>query len=251
MYKTILITGASSGIGKDLAESYAALGVTLILTGRDKDRLNETQKICRERGATVISKIIDVTDQKAMEKWITEVDQKNPVDLIIANAGIRALLNEPDLSEAIRVIDTNVNGVLNTIIPIIPLMKQRQKGHIAVVSSLAAYFGYPKRGPYGASKAAVKILCQAWRIELKPYNITVSTICPGFVKTPLTASINFKMPMMLDVSESSNRIIKGLSNKKTIIAYPFLSFLIARIIQCLPTQITDYLLTRSAKRVGN
>lgn len=250
MYNTILITGASSGIGKDLAESYAAPNMKLIIIGRDKNRLNETQKICEQKGATVISKIIDVTDQKAMEQWINEIDKMHPVDLIIANAGVRALLKEPDLNDSLKVINTNVNGVLNTLMPMIPLMKQRGKGHIAAVSSLGAYFVIPKRGTYSASKAAVNVLCGAWRLELEPYNISVSTICPGFIKTPLTASANFKMPMLMDVHESSKRIIKGLAKKKAIIAYPWQLLFIARMMQCLPVRISDSLVRAISKRIG-
>ena len=139
--------------------------------------------LCEGKGASVISKGIDVTDQIAMEKWIYEIDNTNPIDIVIANAGVRAMQKDPDREEYNRVLKTNIDGVLNTIWPLIQRMKERKAGHIAVLSSLAAYRGYPKRGAYCTSKAAIKMLCECWRIELEPDNITVSTICPGFTNT--------------------------------------------------------------------
>ncbi len=249
MYNTILITGASSGIGKALAEHYAAPHITLILVGRDKKRLQDSQELCEGKGATVVSKTIDVTDQSAMEKWINEIDKAHPIDLVIANAGVRAMQRDPDREEYNRVLKTNIDGVLNAVWPVMLRMKERKTGHIAVLSSLAAYRGFPKRGAYCASKAAIKMLCECWRIELEPYNIVVSTICPGFIKTPLTAGSKLKMPFIMEVDDAAKRIAKGLATKKAVIAFPTPVFLFVRFLQCLPVAISDYLVRRASRKV--
>src|SRR5260221_12245169 len=153
-YKTILITGASSGIGQALAEQYAQKGVTLILTGRDQDRLTEIQQICALKGAQVIAKVIDVRDHKAMHAWIKDMDSHHTIDLAVANAGI-GLGQRPDTWETTdEIIQTNLYGVLNTLLPLIPRMKERKSGHLAVMSSLAAFRSFPGHGPYSASKSA-------------------------------------------------------------------------------------------------
>lgn len=247
MYNCILITGASSGIGQSLAEYYAAPKITLIITGRDKERLQGVQKTCEAKGATVVAKVIDVTDQAAMEAWLHKIDEKHPVDLLIANAGVRANGSDPDRAEYDKVLKTNLDGVLNTVWPIMQRMKERKAGHIAVTSSLASYRGYPKRGAYCASKAAVKMLCECWRLELEPYNIAVSTICPGFVKTRLTAGAA-DLPLIMETEESAKRIAKGLAKKKAVIAYPLPVFLLVRLLQCLPVVVSDFFVRMAFKK---
>lgn len=247
MYKTILITGASSGIGKALAEFYAASSVTLILTGRDVDRLKETQKSCEAKGAKVITKAIDVTDQKGMDKWLNEVDKKHPLDLLIANAGVSSMGKAPDRSAFDRIMGTNFTGVLNTVWPVMQRMKERKAGHIAVVSSLTAYRGYPRRGPYCTSKAAVKMMCECWRIELEPFNVFLSTIFPGFIRTPLTDANKFKMPLLMEPEQAAEVIARGLVKKKAVIAFPWPLFFMVRMLQCLPVFISDWIVRRGSK----
>jgi short-subunit dehydrogenase len=247
MNNCILITGASSGIGRALSLYYASPNVTLILTGRDDNRLEEVATACTEKGANVIQKAIDVTDQKAMEEWLYEVDTKHPIDLLIANAGIRQQHNVPTRDDVTAVLKTNLDGVLNTAFPLIPLMKKRGRGHIAVVSSLAAFRAYPLRAAYTASKAAVKMFCESWRIELAPYNIAVSTICPGFIKTPLTAKNQHAMPMIMEADKAAEIIANGLAKKKAIIAFPWPMYFFLRMLQCMPTFLSDFLVRSSYK----
>jgi short-subunit dehydrogenase len=244
----ILITGASSGIGQALAEHYAAAGTTLILSGRDKKRLEAVGKVCKAKGSTVFTQVIDVKDQQAMEKWIHAMDDQYPVDLVIANAGIRAAQEDPDLAEIKDVFQTNVDGVLNTVHPLIIRMKQRRHGHIAVISSIASYRAFPHRGAYCASKAAVKMLCEAWRMELERFDVAVSTICPGFVKSRLTAGSKHPMPFIMGADDSAIRIAKGLAKKKAIIAYPLPVFLFVRMLQCLPVFLADFIIRMGYNR---
>ncbi len=249
MYKCILITGASSGIGKALAEHYASPSTTLLLTGRDEKRLEEVEKSCSAKGAVVVIKAIDVKDRVQMEKWLMEVDATHPIDLVIANAGVSSRSAFPDRDEMENVLKTNIDGVLNTILPLIPPMRDRRNGHLAVVSSLAAYKTFPGRGPYSASKAAIKMFCDDWRLSLEPFNIAVSTICPGFIKTPLTDRNAHPMPFLLEADESAHIITKGLAKKKAIIAFPTIPFIFMRFMQCLPVAVSDFFIRLGSKRV--
>ena len=146
MPKTIFITGASSGLGAALAEIYATPGVTLGLLGRDTDRLNQTAKICRDRGAAVVTGIIDITDQAVLQDWIAEFDRQYSVDLCIANAGVSAGTAGGDetLAQVKQIMDVNVNGVLHTIHPVLDAMRARGHGQIVLISSMAG-LGRPAR----------------------------------------------------------------------------------------------------------
>ena len=168
-FKTIVITGASSGIGEALALHYAGAGISLYLTGRDQARLDKVVKSCRDKGAQAEGKIIDVCDEAAMSRFLKTINDTAPVDLVIANAGISAGTGdgEPESAGQVRqIFNVNLNGVLNTIQPLIPAMVKRHRGHIAIMSSLAGYRGFPGAPAYCASKAAVKVYGEALRGSL-------------------------------------------------------------------------------------
>ena len=154
--KSILITGASSGLGKALALAYSQDRVTLYLTGRNTERLAEVVELCRSKGADVHFSAIDVVDAEALKIWILECDEKNPIDLVIANAGISNAGQTVSMAFNQKIFDVNLQGVLNTIHPIIPRMQSRQCGHIALMSSLSGFRGMARSPAYSASKAAVK-----------------------------------------------------------------------------------------------
>lgn len=240
--KTILITGASSGIGRALALSYAGDGVLLGLIGRDFARLSEIAKECEVKGALVKAVSIDVTDKEKMATFITQFHKSRPVDLIIANAGIsKGVLagdGDADTVEE-KVMAVNFQGVMNTIKPIIPLMQARKRGQIALMSSLASYRGYAGSAAYCASKAAVRIYGQALRVELEPDNVKVNVICPGFVQSRITAANNFKMPMLMESPKAARIIKKGLSRNISIIGFPFLMHLGAWFLGALPTGLVE------------
>ena len=156
-YKTILITGASSGLGKELAIQYANTGITLFLTARNKKRLLETVVSCETKGASVLSKDIDVKNKKELKDWILECDKLKNIDLIIANAGISAGTSNGTESEeqVYDIYETNILGVLNTIEPIIPVMQARKNGQIALISSMSSFIGMASCPAYSSSKACI------------------------------------------------------------------------------------------------
>ncbi|TVQ84251.1 MAG: SDR family NAD(P)-dependent oxidoreductase [Micavibrio sp.] len=247
-FRNILITGASGGIGAALAAKFAAPKVTLLLTGRDKKRLQNTADACHARQAEVHTATADVTDKATMEALIAEWDKNFPVDLVIANAGISKKGTEEDRESVENVLNVNLNGVINTVYPLIPAMKQRRTGHIAVMSSLAGFRGMPTAVSYSTSKNAVRALGDALRPELKEHGINVTVICPGFIRTPLTDENPFPMPFLMEPERAAARIARGLEKGKRRIAFPWQMALCSQIFACLPPVLTDSLLYRMAKR---
>lgn len=237
----IIITGASSGLGAALAQGYATKGVVLGLTGRNKARLAEIAASCSEKGAKVDTGIIDVRDDAIMKEWIEGFDRKYPTHLLVANAGISAGTGEQaESAKSTRdIFATNVTGVINSVLPTIPLMQARGHGQIAIISSLASLRGLPSCPAYSASKAAVRFFGEGLRGELKPHGIGVSVICPGYIKTPMTAVNKFPMPFIMEAPEAAEIIMHGISRNKARIAFPLALYLPLLLLSCLPVAMTD------------
>tara|TARA_R110000787_G_scaffold137458_19_gene250692 strand:- start:25363 stop:26145 length:783 start_codon:yes stop_codon:yes gene_type:complete len=220
---SILITGASSGIGEALACAYAAPDVRLFLSGRDPERLEQVASRCRESGSMVDAAVIDVTDREAMDRWISASDDVRPLDLVIANAGISGGSGSGTETTAImrRIMDVNVGGVLNTIDLPLRRMAERGQGQIALVASLAGYRGLPSAPAYSASKAAVRALGGGLRPVYATRNVRVNVICPGFVVSRITDSNSFPMPMLMPADKAAKIIRSGLGRNQATIAFPW------------------------------
>jgi len=244
--KNILITGASSGLGAALALEYAAPGVTLHLQGRNEKRLQATAETCRAKGASVFAKTIDVTDAVAMEAWLLTTDAAAPLDLIIANAGISAGTGAKGESgvQLRRIFATNIDGVVNSIQPLIPAMMARKSGQLAVMSSLAGIRALPSSPAYSASKACVRYWGESLRGWLAPHGITVSVICPGYIYTPMTSVNNFPMPFIMTPEKAAKIIVKGLAKKCARIAFPRALYWPLWWLACLSPRLTDPIFAR-------
>lgn len=238
---SIFITGASSGIGKALCEAYATPKTHLFLCGRNLDRLNEIAKICNKKGAIVHTFQFDTTDKVATKKALLDAHAIKPLDLIIANAGVSGgVLGLENSEHSIRqIFDTNINGVINTVLPAIEIFKSQNKGQIALMSSIAGFRGLMNCPAYSASKNFVKAWGEALRGSLKQDNINVNVICPGFVKTPLTDKNLFKMPFLMQPDKAANIIIEGLQKNKSIIAFPKIMHFSIALMTALPRCITN------------
>ena len=222
-FSSIVITGASSGIGEALALDYARPGVALALNGRDEARLAQVAEACRAKGATVDAARTDVTDRDALGAWLVQFDTAHPVDLLIANAGIsidKSNSSLDDFAIVRKTFDVNVGGVLNTVEPLVGRFVARRQGQIGIVSSLASFVGLPYSASYNASKAAVRVWGESIRFPLKKSGVGVSVICPGFVTSRMTAEAPFPMPFLMS-SERASRIIRdGLARNRARIAFP-------------------------------
>jgi short-subunit dehydrogenase len=247
---SILVTGASSGIGAALARLYATEGVHLALGARHAGRLAEVAAACRTAGAEVFETIVDVADRGAMQRWVAEADDRKPVDLVIANAGISAGTADgwerPDQARTIFAV--NLDGALNTVLPLLPRMLERRRGQIALMSSLASFRGFPGAPAYSASKAALRVWGEALSGDLMSAGIGVSVICPGFVVSRMTARNPFPMPMLMSANKAARIIHRGLARGRLRIAFPFPMYAGAWLLGALPPALTEPWLRRLPKK---
>lgn len=239
MPATVLITGASAGIGAALAEHYARSGARLGLVARSADRLERVASACREMGAADVSiGVFDVRDRAALGGWIRHFDGEHAVDLVIANAGI--LTGTPSdgglepADDGYRLLETNILGVANTVHPLLGPFAARRRGQIAVVSSLAAFGPMPDMPSYGASKAAMLSYGLALREAMRPHGVQVNVICPGFIATDMTRQYIGNTFLEMTLERAIPIIVRGLERNRPVVAFPFITFALARINGLLP-----------------
>lgn len=250
--RSILVTGASSGIGAALAEFYAGPGVTLFLSGRNMDRLEQILSLCRARGATAHGQVIDVRDPAAMADWITACDILAPLDLVIANAGISGGTGAgvEDAAQVREIFAINIDGVVNTVQPAIDLMRARRGGQIAIMASLAGLNGWPGAPAYSASKAAVRVYGDALRGALMDDGVGVSVICPGFVVSRMTDVNHFPMPFLMPADRAAAIIASGLARNAACIAFPWQTHALTGFIAAIPSGLRSIILKNMPRKSG-
>lgn len=242
-FRSVLITGASSGLGAALAARLAAPGVSLALGGRDAARLDHVAAQCRAHGADARSEAVDVRAAGAMAAWVTAADARAPLDLVIACAGISGEAQKTDDAEHARAIYlTNVLGVLNTVAPLIPAMRARGRGQIAVIASAAGFRGFARGPAYSASKAALIVHCQGWRDALAPSGVGVSCICPGYIATPMTAHHDFSLPFALDPADAAERTLRAVARNAACHVFPWQVAVGTWLWRTLPAAVTRILI---------
>jgi short-subunit dehydrogenase len=252
--RSILITGASSGIGAALADAYAAPGVRLALGGRNSGRLGDVARRCRLRGAEVTETCVDVTDEVSVAAWVESVERATPIDLAIANAGTqggpwRDGAGET-LAELRHVMDVNFGGACNTLYPVLAGMRARKRGQVALIASLAALRGMPHSPAYCASKAALKVYGEALRSWLAAEGITVSVVLPGFVETRLSRTVTGPKPLMVSPERAAQIIRRGLMRRQRQIAFPYPLYFGMNLLGAFPPMIADVILRRLPVDVG-
>lgn len=234
----ILITGASSGIGYQLAKDFANEGAQLALLSRRTDLLEQLTEELKNKTKIKYYKC-DVTIKSDVELAIAKVKSDFlKIDAAILNSGVgfRSSVLEYNSGSAEKTFNTNVLGSVYCIEQLLPDFISEKRGLIVGISSLGDGKGFPKSGFYSASKAAFTIILESLRIELKKYNVKVVTIKPGFIKTPMTDKNEFKMPYLMSVEESSKIIIEGLKKEKRIIEFPWQTTLGAKVLRMMPTK---------------
>ena len=251
---SILITGASSGIGAALARAYAAPRTHLALCGRDAARLAAVANLCRECGAEVLEACLDVTEGAAVAAWIDTADRASPLELVIANAGVQGGLWRDGAGETLdelhRVMEVNFGGVSNTVHLALPAMRRRRRGQVALISSLAALRGIPFSPGYCASKAAIMIYGEALRSWLAPEGIDVSVVLPGFVETRLSHTVSGPKPLILPPERAADIIRRGLARGRRQIAFPYPLYFGMQLTRALPPGLVDAILRRFAVDIG-
>jgi short-subunit dehydrogenase len=248
--KHIVITGASSGLGQALAEAYAAPGIRIGLIARRANLLQELAERLRAQGAEVWAATADVTLRESIARILEDQDNQHPIDLLIANAGISGgTFGGGENAEQTRAIfAVNLEGAVNTVLPIIPRMISRGRGQIALMASLAGFRGFPAAPAYCASKAGLRVWGEGLRGELMRHNVEVNVICPGYVDTPMTQANRFPMPFLMDSSRAAKIMVAGLRDNRSRIAYPWPTSFAAWLLGTLPPAWTDRLLARLPKK---
>lgn len=242
----ILITGASSGIGFQLAKDLALEGAQLALISRRSELLEPLATELNNKTKSIAYKC-DVTIKSDVQQTVQKIKRDfGKIDIAILNSGIsyRSSVLEYSSDAAEKTMNTNVLGAVYFIERLLPDFIAEKRGVIVGVSSLADGKGFPKSGFYSASKAALTIILESLRVELKKYNVKVITVKPGFVKTAMTDKNEFNMPFLMDVKKGSQIIINGLKKDKRIIEFPFVTTFLVKLLKFIPTRWFEYLASK-------
>ncbi len=245
--KTIWITGASSGIGEASARKFAKEGWKVIISAR---RVELLEKLSTDEN--IFSYPLDVTDSvKAKEVFKKIIEDHGQVDLCIFSSGTyeRKSEKELDVKNIRHVIEVNFLGVINCVSAVEKYYKDKNNGHIAIVSSPVGYRGLPKSSGYTPSKAALNNFTQGIYFDFKKFNVKISLITPGFIKTALTDKNEFKMPFLKSTDYAAEEIYNGLVKKNSFeIIFPLPIKIIYKLIQILPNKLYNYLISKSVNR---
>ncbi len=245
-YNTIVLTGASSGLGAGLAASYAAPGITLGLIGRDSARLADVAANCRAKGAVVETAVLNVAEAAPLGAWLERFDDQTPIDLLVANAGISAGPGPDGTLEGLALasaqVSVNLLGAMHTLEPILPRMVSRGRGHVAVVASVAGLRGLPYSPGYSASKAGVRAYGEGLRAFLAPRGVGVSVIVPGFFESRMTDRFMGGKPFLVSTERAVAIVQKGLDRRRARIVFPRLLALGLQATDLMPAWLGDAIL---------
>jgi len=223
--KTVLITGATGGIGGALADAYAEPGATLILHGRNAARLAELAAFCEGKGARVLTEAFDIRDRDLLFAWLARVCETEAVDLAIANAGVNINIGADGEGERWpameELIDVNVLATLATVHGVLPAMRRRGRGQIALISSLAGFYGLPVTPSYSASKAALKAYGEALRGWLAGEGIRINVVMPGYVESAMCEAMPGPKPFLWPAERAARTIRRALAADRARITFPF------------------------------
>lgn len=252
MNKRALITGASSGIGLELARELARRGYDLALLARRAELLADAARELTTAGTKAVAIACDVLDANAVRDAVHRAEEElgGPIDLAVANAGVSIPTHASafNLAGAEQTIRVNVLGVMYLYAAVIPSMIERRSGRFVGIASVAGLRGLPGAGPYSASKAAVQAFLEASRIELVPYDVGVTTVNPGFVVSEMTAKNRFKMPFLMKTDRAAKIIADGIERGARVVEFPRRMSLLMRFVRLVPDALYERVTAGYAKR---
>jgi short-subunit dehydrogenase len=245
----VIITGASTGIGRALALEYAARGATLGLMARREEMLVQLASSLPVRSYTYA---VDVRDARALENAAQDfVAHAGRPDIVIANAGVSAgtLTGEPTDNEVFEeVMATNLIGMMLTFQPFVEAMRRERKGVLVGIASVSGFRGLPGASAYCASKAAAISYLESLRVELHGSGVSVVTICPGYIATPLTAKNPYRMPFLMDAKVAAHKMMNAIDRRKRFYVLPWQMAIVGWVLRRLPCWLYDVLFARAPRK---
>jgi short-subunit dehydrogenase len=252
--EVVLITGAGSGLGRQLALLLAAEGQSIAALDLQPEPLAELEQELKRRDAACAWAVADVTDRSVLSAAVANLEQQlGPIDLLIPSAGIGIETSALSFSAEVfeKLVHINLIGVANSVAAVLSGMLSRKRGHLVGISSLASLGGLPLMAGYCASKAGLNAMMEALRIELKPHGIAVTTVCPGWIRTPMTTHLQEKIHNMMDVDAAAQQIIEAIRRKRALHVFPRSDARRLKFLRWLPTSWRDAVITRMMRRIAD
>jgi short-subunit dehydrogenase len=245
----VFLTGASSGLGEALARHYAARGATLGLVAR---REPELAALAASLGGSVATYRGDVREPEDLARAAADFMARFGVpDVVIANAGIsRGVLTEApeDLPTFKAIFETNVLGMVHTFAPFVVPMREAGSGVLAGVASVAGFRGLPGSAAYCGSKSAAITYLESLRVEMRGTGVSVVTLCPGFIETPLTERNPYRMPFLLSADNAARLVANAIEDKRRFYVLPWQMAVLGKVLRCLPRPIFDRVVANRARK---
>lgn len=245
----VFITGASSGIGAALAKAYAARGARLGLVAR---RETELQRPAATLPCESIVLTADVRDGGRMQRSAAAfIERFGMPDIVIANAGVSngtATERSEDLAAFAEIMDINVLGMVRTFQPFVAGMCASHCGSLVGIASVAGFRGLPGASAYSASKAAAISYLESLRVELRGSGVAVTTLCPGYIATPMTARNPYRMPFMLPAEQAAKKMISAIDARRSFVVMPWQMAVVGKIMGVLPNRLYDTLAAKSGRK---
>jgi short-subunit dehydrogenase len=248
-----LVTGAGSGLGRQLALHLASEGLAIAAVDIKAEGLQSLEQELLANNKRIACEVADVTDAAALQKAVQVLEARlGPVDLLVASAGIGAETPALSFDAAVfaSLIQVNLVGVANCAATLLPGMLRRGRGHLVAISSLASYRGLPWMAGYCASKSGVNALMEALRVEVHSHGIFITTVCPGWIRTPMTAQLKMKVAGMLEADDAARRIIRIIRKRRAFAAFPRRTRLMVTLMRWLPAGISDWMLGRMTRALA-
>jgi short-subunit dehydrogenase len=246
-YRTALITGASSGLGRGLALWFARRGTRVFAAARRKANLIALAEEARAAGTTIEPVELDVSRADETVERIRAIDAGcGGLDLVVANAGVGGQTNARrfEWERARQILDVNVTGTAATLSAVLPQMVERKAGHVVGISSLAAFRGLPKNAAYSGSKAFLRIFMESLRVDLRGTGVRVTCIYPGFVKSEMTATNKFPMPFLLETEDAVGRMGQAIARGESEVTFPWQISTAVRLMRAMPNPLFETVIRR-------
>jgi short-subunit dehydrogenase len=249
--KTVMITGASSGIGRGLAVEIARRGAKVGLVARRAEAMDDAVREIEAAGGKALALPADVQNEASVRAAADKLRSEfGPIDVLIANAGIGPSRDAArfNAAEVADVMSVNVVGASNSVAAVLPEMLARGSGQLVVISSLSAYRGLPKSAAYCASKAAVSSFFESLRLDLEPRGIDVTIIHPGFIKTALTAGRSAKLPYLMELDDAVGKMVRAIEKRHKRYSFPWQLATIVRVGMVMPIWMYDRISRKNSFR---